>query len=126
MQNITSEVILQDFYVDADGVDSEKLKKAMLKEMDKLRELKVITDVDIKSLKSEEGSRIIDSRWVILERPGSDGTTDLKARFVARGFSPFIEDIDPIYTANPRVSSLKLLLTAAAQKQWKITITDIE
>eukprot|EP00971_Amphidinium_carterae_P195233 3874195-Amphidinium_carterae.1 len=40
MQKITSEVILQDFYVDADGVNSEKLKKAMVKEMDNLRELK--------------------------------------------------------------------------------------
>eukprot|EP00971_Amphidinium_carterae_P103236 2043458-Amphidinium_carterae.5 len=28
-QKITSEVILQDFYVDANGVDIEKLKKAM-------------------------------------------------------------------------------------------------
>eukprot|EP00971_Amphidinium_carterae_P146088 2895677-Amphidinium_carterae.2 len=36
MQKITSEVVLQDFYVDADGVDSEKLKKAMIKEMDNL------------------------------------------------------------------------------------------
>eukprot|EP00971_Amphidinium_carterae_P112574 2229464-Amphidinium_carterae.1 len=67
MQKITSEVILQDFYVDADGVNPEKLKKAMVKEMDKemdnLRELKVFTDVDVKSLKSEERSRIIDSRW---------------------------------------------------------------
>eukprot|EP00971_Amphidinium_carterae_P068916 1364617-Amphidinium_carterae.1 len=62
MQKITSEVILQDFYVDADGVSSEKLKKAMIKEMDNLRELKVSTDVDIKSLKSEERSKIIDSR----------------------------------------------------------------
>eukprot|EP00971_Amphidinium_carterae_P051288 1009747-Amphidinium_carterae.1 len=40
MQKITSEVILQDFYVDADGVNSERLKKAMIKEMDNLRELK--------------------------------------------------------------------------------------
>eukprot|EP00971_Amphidinium_carterae_P171127 3391505-Amphidinium_carterae.1 len=63
MQKITSEVILQDVYVDADGVNSEKLKKAMVKGMDNLRELKVFTDVDVKSLKSEERSKIIDSRW---------------------------------------------------------------
>eukprot|EP00971_Amphidinium_carterae_P306692 6095024-Amphidinium_carterae.1 len=78
MQKITSEVILQDFYVDADGVTSEKLKKPMIKEMDNLRELKVFTDVDIKSLRSER-SKIIDSRWIISKRPGSDGTSDLKA-----------------------------------------------
>eukprot|EP00971_Amphidinium_carterae_P224468 4452961-Amphidinium_carterae.4 len=79
MQKITSEVILQDFYVDAEGVDSEKLKEAMVKEMDTLREVKVFTDVDVKSLKSEERSRII-----VSERPGSDGATDLKARLLAR------------------------------------------
>eukprot|EP00971_Amphidinium_carterae_P045653 898400-Amphidinium_carterae.5 len=50
----------------------------MVKEMDNLRELKVLTDIDVKSLKTVE-------RRVISERPGSDGTTDLKARFVARG-----------------------------------------
>eukprot|EP00971_Amphidinium_carterae_P057861 1144384-Amphidinium_carterae.1 len=92
----------------------------MIKEMDNLRELKVFTDVDIKSLKSEGRSKIIDSRWVISTRPGSDGTSDLKARFVARGFS-FIEDPDLIYAATPHMSSLKLLLIVAAQKQWKIT-----
>eukprot|EP00971_Amphidinium_carterae_P059902 1184947-Amphidinium_carterae.1 len=63
IQKITSEVILQDLYVDANGVDSEKLKKAMIKEMDNLRELTVFTDSDVKSLKSDERSRIIDSRW---------------------------------------------------------------
>eukprot|EP00971_Amphidinium_carterae_P160976 3191882-Amphidinium_carterae.1 len=79
MQKVTSDIILQDFYVDADGVDSEKLKRAMQKEMDNLRELNVFTDVDIKTMKSEEVSRIIDSRWVISERQGSDGNSDLKA-----------------------------------------------
>eukprot|EP00971_Amphidinium_carterae_P105425 2087618-Amphidinium_carterae.1 len=125
MQKITSEIILQDFYVDSDRVDSEKLKKAM-KEMDNLRELKVFTDVEVKRLKSDERSRIIDSRWVISERPGPNGTSDLKARFVARGFSQFIEDPDLIYAATPHMSSLKLLLTVAAQQQRNITITDIQ
>eukprot|EP00971_Amphidinium_carterae_P264663 5249960-Amphidinium_carterae.3 len=63
MQKATSDIILQDFYVDADGADSEKLKRAMQKEMDNLRELKVFTDVDIKNMNAEEVSRIIDSRW---------------------------------------------------------------
>eukprot|EP00971_Amphidinium_carterae_P351318 6492049-Amphidinium_carterae.4 len=125
-QKITSEVILQDFYVDADAVDSEKLEKVMIKKIDNLRELKVFTDVDVESLKSDERSKIIDSRWVISERPGPDGTSDLKARLAARGFSQFIEDPDLIYAATPRMSSLKLLLTVAAQKQWKITVTDIQ
>eukprot|EP00971_Amphidinium_carterae_P196303 3895066-Amphidinium_carterae.1 len=97
----------------------------MQKEMDNLRELNVFTDVDIKTMKSEEVSRIIDSRWVISERPGSDGNSDLKARFVARGFSQFIEDPDLIYAATPHMSSLKLL-TIATQRQWKITVTDIQ
>eukprot|EP00971_Amphidinium_carterae_P200118 3971423-Amphidinium_carterae.4 len=48
--------------VDANEVDSEKRKKAMIMEMDNRRELKVYTDVEAKSLKSEEGPRIIDSR----------------------------------------------------------------
>eukprot|EP00971_Amphidinium_carterae_P024899 491635-Amphidinium_carterae.1 len=63
--------------------------------MDNLRELKVFTDVDVKRLKSDE---------------------NLKARFVARGFSQVIEDPDLIDAATPQVSSLKLLLTVAAQK----------
>eukprot|EP00971_Amphidinium_carterae_P009585 189112-Amphidinium_carterae.1 len=108
MQKITSEVILQDFYLDANGVDSEKLKKAMIKCQ--------------ASLKSDERSKIIDSRRVISMRPGSDGTSDLKARFVVRGFRQFIEDPDLIYAATPHMSLLKLLLTVAAQKQWKITM----
>eukprot|EP00971_Amphidinium_carterae_P349202 6490894-Amphidinium_carterae.2 len=90
VQTVTSDIILQDFDVDADGVDSEKLKRAMQKEMDNLRE---------------------NSIWVISERPGPDGNSDLKARFVARGFSQFIEDPDLIYAATPHMSTLKLLLT---------------
>eukprot|EP00971_Amphidinium_carterae_P102529 2029578-Amphidinium_carterae.1 len=116
MQKITSEVILQDYYVDADGEESEKFKKAVVKEMDNLRKLKVLNDVDVKSLKSEKRSRIIDSRWVISETPGSNGATDLKASFVARGFSQFLEDPDLIYAATPHMSSLKLLLAVAAHK----------
>eukprot|EP00971_Amphidinium_carterae_P052044 1024445-Amphidinium_carterae.1 len=54
MQKITSEVVLQNFHVDADGVYSKKLKKAMIKEMDNLRELKVFIDVEVKSLKSDQ------------------------------------------------------------------------
>eukprot|EP00971_Amphidinium_carterae_P208430 4135469-Amphidinium_carterae.1 len=65
MQKVTSDIILQEFYVDANGVDSEKLKRAMQKEMDNLKELKVFTDVNIKSMSAEEVSRIINSRWVI-------------------------------------------------------------
>eukprot|EP00971_Amphidinium_carterae_P276556 5488211-Amphidinium_carterae.2 len=57
---------------------------------------------------------------------GSDGTADLRARFVARGFSQFIEDPGLIYAATPHIiSSLKLLLTIATQMQWRIAVTDI-
>eukprot|EP00971_Amphidinium_carterae_P074899 1480092-Amphidinium_carterae.1 len=66
--------------------------------------------------KCRKVSRIIDPRWVISERPGSDGNSDLKARFFARGFSQFIEDPDLIYAATPHMSSLKLLLTIATQR----------
>eukprot|EP00971_Amphidinium_carterae_P188781 3747381-Amphidinium_carterae.1 len=69
--------------------------------MDNLRELNVFTDVDIKNMKAEEVSRIIDS-------------------------SQFIEDPDLIYAATPHMSALKLLLTIATQRQWMITVTDIQ
>eukprot|EP00971_Amphidinium_carterae_P220326 4373725-Amphidinium_carterae.2 len=105
------------------SMDSKKLQKAMIKEMGNLKELKLFTDVDVKSVKAEEKSRNMYSRWDISERPGSDGTTDFKARSVARRFSHFIEDPDLIYAATPHMSSLKLLPTVAAQKQWIITTT---
>eukprot|EP00971_Amphidinium_carterae_P147128 2915624-Amphidinium_carterae.5 len=75
MQKVTANIILQDFYVDADGVDSEKVKKAMQKEMANLRELKLFTDVNIKSMNAKEASRVIDSKWVISRRPGPDGSS---------------------------------------------------
>eukprot|EP00971_Amphidinium_carterae_P038665 760198-Amphidinium_carterae.1 len=77
--------------------------------MDDLKEVKVFTDVNIKSMSAEEVSRIIDSRLV-------------KARFVARGLGQIYSDS----TATPHMSSLKLLLTIPAQKQWGITVTDIQ
>eukprot|EP00971_Amphidinium_carterae_P163243 3236506-Amphidinium_carterae.1 len=67
MQKINSEIVCQDFYVDANVVNSEKLKKAMSNEMDNLKDLKVFTDVDVKSLKSEEMGHFRETwiRWDI-------------------------------------------------------------
>eukprot|EP00971_Amphidinium_carterae_P245711 4879616-Amphidinium_carterae.3 len=94
---VTSDIILQDFDVDTD----DKLKRAMQKEMDNLM---VFTDVNIKSMSADEVSGIIDSRWVISERPEPKGSS----RNVARGFiqaaflNACVDESDVIHVKPPR------------------------
>eukprot|EP00971_Amphidinium_carterae_P136265 2700047-Amphidinium_carterae.3 len=90
-----------------------------------LGQRKVFTDANIKSM-TEEVLRIIDSRRVTSERPGSDGSVDLKARFVARRFSHFSEDPDLMSAATlTHVIEIatEQLLNITTQKKLRITVT---
>eukprot|EP00971_Amphidinium_carterae_P334456 6469759-Amphidinium_carterae.3 len=88
----TSDVILQDWYPDVTEMNSEKLKKAMLHELNHLTEHDVYEEVNTKSHKPEQVQSTIKTIWVIAERSPPTGEVSIKARFVGKGYT---QSMDP-------------------------------
>ena len=66
------------------------------------------------------GWSIIESRWVIGSRPGSE----LKGRFCAKGFKQVISRDDK-YASIPQSTTLKCILLMSQIHQWEIAVSDI-
>jgi hypothetical protein len=75
-----------------------------------------------------EGVTLIKLKWVLTVKKKADGTFDKhKARLVACGF-PRIKGIDyqESFSPTPKPSSIKLFITNALNKNWKITQLDVK
>ena len=77
--------------------DKESVLRAMKKEVDKLREKDMYEEVDMPTLSQDQLRRVAKTRWVVGDRPdptttattttGEVHASELRARFVAKGFS---------------------------------------
>eukprot|EP00971_Amphidinium_carterae_P251253 4987723-Amphidinium_carterae.1 len=124
IQLSTADVILQAWYLDVSDVDPDKLKKAMLHELNQLKGYDVYEEVNIKSLSPEQVQSIIKTWWVIAERSGPTGEVSIKARFVGKGYTQSM-DPESVYAGTPHMSSLKILLVMACKNSWTIATSDI-
>jgi hypothetical protein len=75
-----------------------------------------------------QGNKPISVKWIFKAKPGPSGTIDkLKARLVARGFEQ-TEGIDffETFAHVVRWSTVRSIVTLAAQKNWKIHHLDVK
>ena len=115
--------------------DKDLLLQAMKKELDKLRQKEMYEEVDSSTLSQEQLRKVVKTRWVVGDRPDPTTTADtttgevhaseLRARFVAKGFSQHINDPFECYAATPSSTSLKGLLLLGILQGHQTTCLDI-
>ena len=123
------------YHDDIERYDKDLLLKAMKKELDKLRQKEMYEEVDSSTLSQEQLRRVVKTRWVVGDRPdpttAADTTTgeihasELRERFVAKGFSQHINDPMECYAATPSSTSLKGLLLLGILQGHQTTCLDI-
>ena len=119
------DVHLQAYYEDDLSLfPEEDIKKAMLKEGESLHGTYV--PVSKASFTKQQLKQVIQTRWAVQARPSQDGSTSLKARFVAKGFKQQI--LDPsleTYASTPSHLSLRILLILSLVNHWDVVTADI-
>ena len=102
----------------------EAVLTAMKKELDKLREKGTYAEVDNTTLTPEQLRKVVKTRWVVGDRP-DPSTSELRAHFVAKGYSQHINDPMECYAATPSSTSLKGLLLLGILQGHQTTRLDI-
>ena len=123
------------YHDDIERYDKDLLLQAMKKELDKLRQKEMYEEVDSSTLSQEQLRKVVKTRWVVGDRPDPTTTADtttgevhaseLRARFVAKGFSQHINDPFECYAATPSSTSLKGLLLLGILQGHQTTCLDI-
>ena len=116
-------LILQEWYQgDLQGYSADQIKEAITKELKQIgpHGHDAYDPVPLSQLSPEERRSIIESRWVIGPRPGSE----LKGRFCAKGFKQVISRDDK-YASTPQATTLKLILLMSQIHSWEIAVSDI-
>ena len=116
-------LILQEWYQgDLQGYSADQIKQAITKELKQIgpQGHDAYDPVPLSQLSPEERRSIIESRWVIGPRPGSE----LKGRFCAKGFKQVISRDDK-YASTPQATTLKLILLMSQIHSWEIAVSDI-
>ena len=111
----------------------EAVLKAMKKELDKLREKEMYEEIDSTTLSQDQLRRVVKTRWVVGDRPdptttattGEVHASELRARFVAKGYSQHINYPMECYAATPSSTSLKGLLLLGILQGHQTTCLDI-
>ena len=116
-------LILQEWYQgDLQGYSADQIKEAITKELKQIgpHGHDAYDPVPLSQLSQEERRSIIESRWVIGPRPGSEP----KGRFCAKGFKQVISRDDK-YASTPQATTLKLILLMSQIHSWEIAVSDI-
>ena len=114
--------------------DKKEVLSAMKKELDKLRQRDTYEECDKSTLSPEQLPQVVKTRWVVGDRPDPTTTTttgevhasELRARFVAKGYSQHVDDpMVECYAATPWSTSLKTLLLVGILQGHQATCRDI-
>ena len=103
-----------------ENYDQEKLRKGLDAEMAAMHAHDVYEPVLRESLTYEEQQNIIKTRWLLKEKGD-----DVKARLIVQDYERQVPDRDDIYASTPGMTTVKLLLTHALQRNWDIVLGDI-
>ena len=106
---------------DREGFDEEKLQKGMNKEMEQMKKHDVYEEVSTDNVDQETLHNAIDSRWVHKNKT----PTEVRSRIVAKGYKEEVEDLDDIYASTPLFVILRVLLTVAMARSWRIRLGDV-
>ena len=114
--------------------DKQEVLTAMKKELDKLRQKDMYEECDKSTLSPEQLRKVVKTRWVVGDRPdptttattGEVHASELRARFVAKGYSQHVDDpMVECYAATPSSTSLKTLLLLRILQGHQTTCLDI-
>ena len=114
--------------------DKQEVLTAMKKELDKLRQKDMYEECDKSTLTPEQLRKVVKTRWVVGDRPDPTTTTttgevhasELRARFVAKGYSQHVDDpMVECYAATPSSTSLKTLLLLGILQGHQTTCLDV-
>lgn len=97
--------------------DSAKWEAAMRRELHNLQENQTWSVVN-----TPPDKKIIEVKWIY--RIKSNG--EYKARVVAKGFQQMYQQGEEVYSPVARLNTLKVLLSAACVKRWKIEQMDVQ
>ena len=113
--------------------DKQEVLTAMKKELDKLRQ-KMYVECDKSTLTQGQLPKVVKIRWVVGDRPdpstiattGVQPASELRARFVAKGYSQHVNDpMVDCYAATPSTTNLKTLLFVGILQGHQTTCLDI-
>ena len=110
-------LILQEWYQgDLQGYSADQIKTAITRELKQISPQghDAYDPVPPSSLTLEERRSIVESRWVIGPRPGSE----LKGRLCAKGFKQ-VTSRDDKYVSTPQSTTLKLIHLISQIHQWR-------
>ena len=116
-------LILQEWYQgDLQGYSADQIREAITKELKQIgpHGHDAYDPVPLSQLSQEERRSIIESRWVINPRPGSE----LKGRFCTKGFKQIISRDDKS-ASTPQATTLKLVLLMSQIHSWEVAVSDI-
>ena len=112
---------IKGIFRDIQQIRSGNLSQKSSSRLDLMVMMHMILFLSVNSVqKAEERRSIIESRWVIGPRPGSE----LKGRFCAKGFKQVISRDDK-YASTPQATTLKLILLMSQIHSWEIAVSDI-
>ena len=106
-------------------LDVEQLKKGLIREHEQLTKLKVgfwVTDTEAKHGSRRAGSKLLGTRWVLVQKPDKVRARLVCKDFRSAGLSSFREEF---YSPTAGLESLRLLLALAHQKQWFMCTADV-
>ena len=81
----------------------------------------VYEEVSTDNVDQETLHNAIDSRWVHKNKT----PTEVRSRIVAKGYKEEVEDLDDIYASTPLFVILRVLLTVAMARSWRIRLGDV-
>ena len=114
--------------------DKQEVLTVVKKELDKLRQKGMYEECDKSTLSPEQLRRVVKTHWVVGDQPDPTTTTttgeahasELRARFVAKGYSQHVDEpIVECYAATPSSTSLKTLLLLGVLQGHHTTCLDI-
>eukprot|EP00971_Amphidinium_carterae_P261403 5185703-Amphidinium_carterae.3 len=84
------------------------------------------TEVDASMLSQEQLSKVVGTRWVITDRPSSNGGREVECRFCGKGFSQYNNDEDvQTFAATSSGMAMGLRLTISTVRGYAFYTTDV-
>jgi len=110
-------------YIDeitGEPLDEEDVKKGEEEEMEFIRKSNLYTKVRRSDVGG--GQRVIPVRWIRVNK-GTQERPNVRCRLVAKEIKTYSDD--SLFAATPPLEALKILITLAASKRWRLAHVDV-
>ena len=112
-------VLLEPIAHDAEGLDPQQVAQGVKKEVQRMKDESVFTEIDGNTMTPEQRANIIESRWVPKQKHN-----EIRARVVGKGYAEPVTDHDLLFASTPLFCVLRILLTMALVYNWSVSTGD--